>query len=370
MEIKPSEDFENALVALNEALAGVEGVATIFGREKSRYSKKQKLEDLKFKGKQEKIFDKIAFTIVLDNCNEPNKAVRKIFERLKEFQRNHQKAFKPLRDISTLDMNSSEVKKYLEKYEEKDWPYRVHDYTGNNKKENGYSSFHCGFMFGKTSIEIHIETRDMFMENNFGSADHNGIYKSRPSTYTCHQEILDLFETLHTNDYLTTKFIELVKEHDSTENEFFNHFSELLKKFNLNLNELINQQLTDQEIFNIVSNITNRYLLHDFIINSNNADELRINLKKYISRFHDISFDDFLNNSLLNYCQYIGIKIEDETTEGLLKECISHTNPILYRIDDENIIPTNKDEINRIISCYEKSVIKSIKEFLKGSFQK
>ena len=364
MKIKPSDDFQNVFCVLNGALSGVEGVATVFGREKSVYSQKQKIESLKFNGKPGDIYDTIAFTIVV----EKDEDIPNVYSKLKSV--GDSKGFKPLRDISTMDENSPEVQNYLKKYSKFDWPYRVHDYTGDNVKSNGYSSFHCGFNFNGIPIEIHIETRDMFMENNFGSADHNGIYKSRPSTYTCHQEILDLFETLHTNDYLTTKFIELVKEHDSTENEFFNHFSELLKKFNLNLNELINQQLTDQEIFNIVSNITNRYLLHDFIINSNNADELRINLKKYISRFHDISFDDFLNNSLLNYCQYIGIKIEDETTEGLLKECISHTNPILYRIDDENIIPTNKDEINRIISCYEKSVIKSIKEFLKGSFQK
>ena len=365
MNINPSVEFQDAFCALNNALEGVEGVATIFGREKSKYSIKCKEES------NPEVLDKVAFTIVLDNCKNPMDAISIIFDKLCE-------KFEPLGEHGT-EKKKKDYRQSPKGYTENDWIYRVHNYVGSKDgtysfaKDNGYSSFHCGFRFNGTPIEIHIETEEMFMTNNFGSADHNGVYKSRPSTDNCHQEILELFETLHDNDSLLTKLINLVNNYDNNDNEFFEHLSELLNNFNININELIKRGLTDEKIFEIISATANRYLLHDYIINSNNCHETISELKKYIKkRFNNISpneFKDFLKKSIENYCKYLDIQITGDIKTDLI-QCIENTNPILYELDCKELIPTTKEKISRNIKGYNRSVIAFINNFFTSQQKK
>ena len=320
MEINKTINFQDTFKALNSALSGVEGVATVFGREKSAYSTKKKLEDLKFKGKPKEIFDLIAFTIIVNSEED----IRKVFEKLKSDSN-----FSPLGDHGT--------------------------------KPNGYSSFHCGFKYNEIPIEIHIETREMFMENNFGSADHNGVYKARPTTDTFFRDILSLFETLHSNGELKKAFHNLVEEHDNTENTFFNNFSELLKKFNINLSELTskclseltNKYLSDEEIFEEISKVLNRYYLHELIIlyanDITNEESLR---KAYDNLIINLPPNFPLEESVKIYCEFLGIPYNGDIKENLIK-CIVATNPVLY---DSNLEPTTKRYLRCNLGSYSEQI--------------
>ena len=351
MEINKTINFQDTFKALNSALSGVEGVATVFGREKSAYSTKKKLEDLKFKGKPKEIFDLIAFTIIVNSEED----IRKVFEKLKSDSN-----FSPLGDHGTAE-SKEEYLRSDKKYTQDDWEYRVHNYIGKNAKPNGYSSFHCGFKYNEIPIEIHIETREMFMENNFGSADHNGVYKARPTTDTFFRDILSLFETLHSNGELKKAFHNLVEEHDNTENTFFNNFSELLKKFNINLSELTskclseltNKYLSDEEIFEEISKVLNRYYLHELIIlyanDITNEESLR---KAYDNLIINLPPNFPLEESVKIYCEFLGIPYNGDIKENLIK-CIVATNPVLY---DSNLEPTTKRYLRCNLGSYSEQI--------------
>lgn len=355
---QPSDKFRDAFITLNNILDNTEGVATIFGREKSLYSQKQKLENLEFKNEPAEVLDKIAFTIVLDNSDNPSKAINKIFNKLINCEK-----FEPLRSVINfkdylgLEQNQQRIKKYPENYTIDHWKYRVHDYITYPKK-NGYSSFHCGFKYNGTPIEIHIETKENFIQNNFGSADHNFSYKAKPKTLPYLAPIFQHLEVLPKNfSENFQKFIgDIQIQQTNSEFSFYTDFKNDLEKFNIDLDKLVSEHKSDEDIFKIISEVANRYLLHECIINNENnqCDFIISDLKKYAKQFN-IDFNDFFRNSVTVYCNYLEI----ETTGNIindLQECIRYTNPVLYEYDNMNMIPVNKKLITEKLEGYSQSV--------------
>ena len=383
MNINPSVEFQDAFCALNNALEGVEGVATIFGREKSKYSIKCKEES------NPEVLDKVAFTIVLDNCKNPMDAISIIFDKLCE-------KFEPLGEHGT-EKKKKDYRQSPKGYTENDWIYRVHNYVGSKDgtysfaKDNGYSSFHCGFRFNGTPIEIHIETEEMFMTNNFGSADHDKVHKSVSS-------IRDISKDYNVKEddiaELESLIISLETLNDRNFINWYNENRELLStninptpiggKFTLKkkkkiplLMEYLSKHNLKGDIFSQnncieeVMKVLNRYYLHKLIILYANgitdyASLIRAcnNLKAHLP--HGFP----LRQSVIYYCDYLGIETDNKTTDELLIECIGDTNPILYRSNNGNSIPTNKDELSKEIRCYSNSVIEVIKGFFASLFQK
>ena len=304
------------------------------------------------------------------------KAINDIFNKLKSSDK-----FKPLGEHGTSEKKQQYLKS--EKgYTEEDWTYRVHNYIGDYAKPNGYSSFHCGFMYGDTPIEIHIETKSMFMVNNFGSADHNGVYKSRPqitdflSNYDIKKrDIKRLDKIIRSLEMLDDKSFkkwykrnQKISSMNIKPNSILGRFTKqkenilpllikFLEKHNLSENCLTYPFLSNPK--QNIMNVLNRYYLHELIVLHANSitDDASLsracnNLKAHLP--HGFPLDESVNF----YYDYLGIEKETKpkTTDELLKECISHTNPILYKLDGKKLIPTTMDIISRNIGDYYNSV--------------
>ena len=268
-----------------------------------------------------------------------------------------------------MDENSPEVQNYLKKYSKFDWPYRVHDYTGDNVKSNGYSSFHCGFNFNGIPIEIHIETKEMFMTNNFGSADHNGVYKSRP-------QITDFSSDCDMKKRDLKKLAKIIRSLEMLDDDAFKKWYERNQKvssMNIKPNSILGRFTKQKE--NIlpllikflekhnlskdfltypipsdsvqkIKEVLNRYHLHELIVLYANgitdyASLIRAcnNLKAHLP--HGFP----LRQSVIYYCDYLGIETDNKTTDELLIECISDTNPVLYKLTNEGLQSTTKHSL-------------------------
>ena len=373
--IKPSDNFKKAFYALRDALSGVEGVATVFGREKSDYSTMQKKENLDFKRDPVEVLDKIAFTIVIDDCENPMSIINRIFNKIKSSDK-----------FSSLGNHGNEKKKkeYLSKkkeYTTKDWDYRVHNYVGNADgtcsyaKDNGYSSFHCGFRFNGIPIEIHIETVKMFNNNNFGEkANHDKVHKVKSQIDDA--ELDDLITMLkffkdfndssndkgrNTNFHENTLARNRKGRYIVLNDDIIPKLSALLKTYNIDLNSCLRTEdnTISNSTFIEIQKIVNRHFLHDLIIlHANNITDEESSINQAYTRLlnqikaieNEIQYKFPLQESIKNYCKYLGIKIAKKTTEELLKECIIRTNPVLYQLNKNNKLQsTTKHDI--LLDC-------------------